>query len=119
VPVASGDEARRHESMAGLDVTARWVLLTPEDELIPQLVNQDQSHRPPTEMDGLLNPKFAMKETFVRGVFSGTSKKMRYKGLHESPTSWPPKKRARRTRANRAKGPRWAEHRLPGAIRLG
>ena len=100
VPVAVGNEARRHDSMTGLDVTAEWVLLTPEDEPFPQPVNVDESLRPPTEMDGVTNPKFAMKETFERSFFTGTTRKMRYKGLHESPTNRgrPPKKRARKGR---------------------
>jgi len=99
VPVATGNEARRHESMSGLDVTARWVLLTPEDEPIPVPQNADRSLRPPTEMDGTLsNPKFGMKETFVRGVFTGTNEKMRYTASFESPAVRPPKKRVRRSR---------------------
>jgi hypothetical protein len=100
VPVAVGNEARRHDFMTGLDVTAEWVLLTPEDEPFPQPVNVDESLRPPTEMDGVTNPKFAMKETFERSFFTGTTRKMRYKGLHESPTNRgrPPKKRARKGR---------------------
>jgi len=79
--------------MSGLDVTSEWVLLTPEDEPFPQPVNADASLRPPTEMDGVTNPKFAMKEKFVHGVFSGTNEKMKY--AHDSP-SRPPKKRARK-----------------------
>jgi hypothetical protein len=100
VPVAVGNEPPRHDSMMGLDVTAQWVLLTPEDEPICQPCNVDESLRPPTEMDAATNPKFAMKETFVRGVFIGTTEKMRYKGLHKSPTNSgrPPKKRARKGR---------------------
>ena len=69
--------APRHESMSGLDVTSEWVLLTPEDEPFPQPENVDASLRPPTEMEGVTNPKYAMKEKFVRGVFSGTNAKMK------------------------------------------
>jgi hypothetical protein len=102
VPVAVGNEARRHDSMTGLDLTAEWVLLTPEDEPFPQPVNVDESLRPPTEMDaGVTYPKFAIKETFERGFFTGTTTKMRYNvGPHESPTNCvrPPKKRARKGR---------------------
>ena len=47
VPVALGNELRRHESMGGLDVTARWVLLTPFAEPVPEPVNEDLRHRPP------------------------------------------------------------------------
>ena len=41
-----------------------------------------------------------MKETFERSFFTGTTRKMRYKGLHESPTNpgRPRKKRARKGR---------------------
>jgi hypothetical protein len=77
--------------MSGLDVTSEWVLLTPEDEPFPQPVNADASLCPPTEMDGVTNPKFAMKEKFVGSVFSRTNEKMQY--AHVSP-SRPPKKRA-------------------------
>jgi hypothetical protein len=99
VPVATGNEARRHESMSGLDVTARWVLLTPEDAPIPEPQNADQSLHPPTEMNGTLNPKFGMKETFLRGAFTGTNETIRYTAsLVSPPAVWPPKKRARRVR---------------------
>ncbi len=98
VPVASGNEACCHESMSGLDVTAQWVLLTPKDEPFPQPENADQSLHPPPEMDGILNPKFVMKEKLVRGVFSGTNQKMKYMAPQESSTVRPPKKRVRRMR---------------------
>ncbi len=98
VPVAFGNEVRRHESMLGLDVTSQWVLLTPEDEPLSQPENADQSLRLPTEMDGILNPKFAMQEKFVHSIFSGTNKKMKYTALQESPMVRPPKKRVRRIR---------------------
>ncbi len=99
VPVASGggDAVRCHESMSGLDVTARWELLTSEYAPIPEPENQDCSLRPPTEMDGTTNPKYSMKETFVRGSFTGTNEKMRYAFVEESPMA-PPKKRARKSR---------------------
>jgi hypothetical protein len=49
-------------------------------------------------MDGTLNPKFGMKEKFVRGVFTGMNEKMRYMASLESLAVQPPKKRVRRTR---------------------
>ena len=76
--------------MSGLDVT--------EDEPFSQPENADQSLHPPTKMDGILNPKFAMKEKIVCSVFSGTNEKMKYTALRESPTVRPPKKRVRRIR---------------------
>ncbi len=99
VPVAlgGGDAVRRHEFMSGLDVTAWWELLTPEDKPIPEPENQDRSLRPPTELDGSINPKYALKETFVRGTFTGTTEKMRYAFANKSPMA-PPKKRARKLR---------------------
>jgi hypothetical protein len=95
VPVAVGNEPPRHESMLGLDVMLEWVLLTPKDEPFSQPVNDDASLRTPTEMDGVTNPKFALKEKFVRDIFSGTNKKMKY--ANDLP-SRPPKKRARKGR---------------------
>ena len=66
--------------------------MTPEDEPFPQPENADASLRPPTEMDGVTNRKYAMKEKFVRGIFSGTNEKMRY--ANNSPDC-PPKRRRR------------------------
>jgi hypothetical protein len=83
--------------MSGLDVTARWELLTPEDKPIPEPENGDPSLRPPTELDGSTKPKYAMKETFVRGSFTGTTEIMRYAFIEESLIA-PPKKRARKSR---------------------
>jgi hypothetical protein len=62
--------------MSGLDITARWELLTPEDEPIPKPENEDPSLRPLTELDGSTNPKYAMKETFVWGLFTGRTEKI-------------------------------------------
>jgi hypothetical protein len=65
VPIASGREAPRHESMNGLDVTARWELLTRNEHPVPEPENADASHRPPTERDVAINPKYGFVETFV------------------------------------------------------
>jgi hypothetical protein len=100
VPVALGNKLRRHESMGGLDVTARWVLLTPVTEPVPKPVNEDLCHHPPTEMDGLRNPKYAMVERFQRGVFTGTNEKMRYvKPLRASPLTCNRRKDRRRKKS--------------------
>ena len=73
--------------------------MTPEDEPIPEPQNADRSLRPPTEMDGTQNPKFGMKETFVRGVFTGTNEKMRYTATDAlAAVPRPQKKRMRRSR---------------------
>ena len=76
VPIASGREAPRHESMNGLDVTARWELLTRNEHPVPEPENADASHRPPTERDVAINPKYGFVETFVRVPFSGTTEKI-------------------------------------------
>jgi hypothetical protein len=78
VPVASGNEAPRHESMSGLDVTARWDMLTPNEFPVPEPENVDLSHRAPTERDATINRKYGFTETFVRVPFTGTTEKMAY-----------------------------------------
>jgi len=78
VPVASGNEEPCHESMVGLDVTARWELLAQDEVPVPEPENEDQQHRPPTEMGPVVNRKFGFKETFDRLPFTGTTEKMRY-----------------------------------------
>jgi hypothetical protein len=80
VPVAGPSEEPRHESMSGLDMTARWVPLTQDEEpIVVPGVNADPSHRPPTKMNQDVNPKYGFVETFDRIPFTGTNKKMRYK----------------------------------------
>jgi len=78
VPIALGSEPPRHESMNGLDVTARWELLTRQPYPVPEPENEDSTHRPPTERDATINPKYGFVETFVRVPFSGTTEKMLY-----------------------------------------
>ncbi len=78
-PVAGPSEEPRHESMSGLDMTARWVPLTRGDEpIVVPGVNADPSHRPPTEMNQDVNPKYGFVETFDQIPFTGTNEKMRY-----------------------------------------
>jgi hypothetical protein len=78
VPVSASDDAPRHESMAGLDVGAEWVLLTQNEFPVPEPENTDSSLRPPTERDGIVTPKFGFVETFDCMPFTGTTEKMRY-----------------------------------------
>ena len=80
MPVTSGnDVARQHESMAGLDVKAKWELLTRCDNPVPEPKNADANLRPPTERNATLNPKYGFTETFNRIQFTaGTTEKMRY-----------------------------------------
>ena len=81
VPVleeSGGNEARRPDFMTGLDVTAKWELLTRCDDPIPEPDNDDGNLRPPTEMNADPNPKYGFIETFNRIPFTGTTEKMRY-----------------------------------------
>ncbi|MFM6174890.1 MAG: SAP domain-containing protein [Sphaerospermopsis kisseleviana] len=63
VPVSDeaggGNEASRPDFIAGLDVTARWELLTRCNDPIPEPENNDGSLRPPTEMSAAINPSTA------------------------------------------------------------
>ncbi len=68
--------ARQHESMAGLDVTAKWELLTWCDNLVPEPENSDANLHPPTEMNAALNPKYGFVEMFYCIPFGGTMEKM-------------------------------------------
>ena len=45
VPIALGSEAPRHESMNGLDVTARWDILTRNEYPVPKPENKDSKIR--------------------------------------------------------------------------
>ncbi len=101
VPVSSGNEPPCTECMAGLDVMARWELLTPKDKPIPLPKIGDPGHRSPTKMDGSLNPKYGMKETFDCQPFSGTTEKMRYysQSLWQSPTMRVYRKETKRKRS--------------------
>ena len=72
------DVARRHESIAGLDVTAKWELLTWCDNPVPEPENADANLRPPTERNAALNPKYGFVEMFTCIPFTGTTKKMQY-----------------------------------------
>ena len=78
IPVSTTAAPPRHECMNGLDVTARWVLLTCNTTPIPEPVNIDASLHPPTERDGTLNPKYGFQEKFECIPFSGTMTKMTY-----------------------------------------
>jgi len=81
VPVseeAGGNEAPCPEFMAGLDVTARWELLSRCDDPVLEPDNDDGSLRPPTEMSATANPKYGFVDTFDRIPFTGTTEKMWY-----------------------------------------
>jgi hypothetical protein len=65
VLVASGEDASwRHDCMAGLDMTAKWELITRCADPVPEPENTDANLRPPTEMNGPVNPKYGFVETF-------------------------------------------------------
>ena len=86
VPVST-TVVERDDSMSGLDVTAKWELLTPNPTYtpIPEPVNEDSNLRPPTEREGTVNPKFAYDERFDRMPFKGTTLKMQYKYSKKKP----------------------------------
>ena len=77
IPVQA-EAAERHESMTGLDVTARWVLLEPDPTPIPEPTNDDGTLRPPTERDAPVNKKYGYREKFSRTPFQGTTADMTY-----------------------------------------
>jgi hypothetical protein len=65
--------------MVGLDVTAKWELLTRCNDPIPKPKNPDANLRPPTKMNAApINPKYGFVETSDRLSFTGTMEKMRY-----------------------------------------
>jgi hypothetical protein len=78
MPVALGNEARRHHCMAGLHVTAKWELLTRCDEPVPKPNTVDADLRPPTKMNANMNPIYGFVETFDCIPFTRTMEKMRY-----------------------------------------
>jgi hypothetical protein len=78
VLVSLGNEEPPRECMAGLDVTVRWEMSTQDNQPVPEPENEDQQHRPPTEMGAVVNRKSSCKETFDRLPFTGTTEKMRY-----------------------------------------
>ena len=78
LPVSTTAAPPQHECMNGLDVMARWVLLTCNTTPIPEPVNIDASLCLPTERDGTLNPKYGFQEKCECIPFSGTTAKMTY-----------------------------------------
>jgi hypothetical protein len=57
VPVSSANVPPCAECMAGLDVMARWELLTPKDEPISLPKNGDPGHHPPHQGGRVSQPK--------------------------------------------------------------
>ena len=76
--VSGGGKARHHNCMVGLDVTAKWELLTWCDDPIPKPNNYNRSLWPSTEMNAAINPKYGFIETFDCIPFTRTTKKMQY-----------------------------------------
>ena len=91
--------------MNGLDVMARWVLLTCNTTPIPEPVNIDASLCPPTERDGTLNPKYGFQEKFEHIPFSGTTAKMTYLKTREEVAAYnkSQKQKHSKSRQNRAR----------------
>jgi hypothetical protein len=83
VPVLDGqsleaNKSRRPDFMAGLDVMAKWELLTRCESPVPEPTNDDETLWPPTEMNANPNPKYGFVEMFDRIPFTGTTEKMLY-----------------------------------------
>jgi hypothetical protein len=72
------NESRRPDFMTGLDVTAKWELLTCCESPVPEPTNDDKTLRSPTEMNADPNPKYGFVEMFDCVPFTGTTKKMMY-----------------------------------------
>jgi hypothetical protein len=78
VPVALGNEVCCQDCMVGLDVTAKWELLTWCDEPVPEPNNVDADLRPSIEMNAAMNPKYSFVKTLDRIPFTGTMEKILY-----------------------------------------
>ncbi len=78
MPVVLGNEACHHNCMAGLDVMAKWELLTWCNEPIPKPNTVDADLRPPTKMNAAMSPKYGFVETFDHIPFTGTMEKMQF-----------------------------------------
>ncbi len=71
VPVTA-TAIEQYASLIGLDVTAKWELLTAGHLLVPEPRNEDARMSLPTECNAPTNPKFSFKETFDCMKFTGT-----------------------------------------------
>ncbi len=81
VPVselAGNEEGHCDDCMMGVDVMARWELLTPCGDPIPEPDNEDGSLWLPTEMNATVNPKYGFIKMFHHIPSTGTTEKMRY-----------------------------------------
>ena len=81
--------------MRGLDVTAYWELLDKNPIPVPEPVNEDDELCPPTEREGVTNPKYRYDEQFRRHQFTGTTAKMDYGAQRKRPSMYG-RKRAKR-----------------------
>jgi hypothetical protein len=64
--------------MPGLDVPARWELLSRCDNPVPEPDNDDGSLWPPTKMSATVNPKYGFIDMFDHIPFTRMAEKMRY-----------------------------------------
>ena len=71
-----GKKKREDNPMIGLPPEALWVLLNPINDPCEEPWNLDSALKPPTELLGPVNPKFAYEEVFERSPFTGTDVKM-------------------------------------------
>lgn len=74
--VLEGYKACHHDCMVGLDLTAKWELLTWCDNPVPEPDNINSSLQPPTKMNAAINPKYCFVETFDCIPFMGMTEKM-------------------------------------------
>ena len=121
VPIALSNKAPCHESMSGLDVMARWEMLTPNEFSVPKPKNVDSIHRPPTKRDATINRKYGFRETFVRVLCTGTAKKMAFVGHKPVEDTAEEGELSYLARSSHdvgwSKKGHWTKHRLPQAIR--
>ena len=71
-----GKKKRVDKPMNGLPPEALWVLLNPIKDPCEEPWNLDSALKPPTELLGPVNPKFAYEQVFERSPFTGTDEKM-------------------------------------------
>ena len=95
VPVTEA-VVERDDSMRGLDVTAYWELLDKNPIPVPEPANEDDELRPPTEREGVTNPKYRYDEQFLRHQFTGTTAKMDYGATRKRPAIYGSRKRTKR-----------------------
>ena len=67
---------RKDNHMGSLPPGASWRLLTPLANAVAEPSNVDPSLKPPTNLDGPVNPKYSYSDKFERAPFTGTDAKL-------------------------------------------